>query len=239
MLSASVVVGGQPVMAESLAARLRFEPDLDVVAVVTSTAEALTVVAMREADVVLIDMEMGDDGIVLGRRLREVSPATRLIYIAPLSDGGRVGEAVRYGAQGWVAKDTSVSHLLEVLRGVLRNETWIPPLLLTQVLRQFEPLEPCEPDRLCDLTTREREVLECLVEGLPRTKIAERLFLSTNTVRTYIQNVLTKLDVHSTLEAVAIAHAARCNRRCRTRRQLRARCGSQLTAAGKQDQPAG
>jgi DNA-binding CsgD family transcriptional regulator len=94
---------------------------------------------------------------------------------------------------------------------VLRDETHLPPALLTGVLRELTAARKhrTESERLVEsLTPREREVLRCMVAGLGRKAVAERLFLSPHTVRTHMQNVLGKLGVHSTLAAVALARRA-------------------------------
>lgn len=98
-----------------------------------------------------------------------------------------------------------------MIRGVLRDETHLPPALLTAVLRELTAARKHRTDseRLVDsLTPRELEVLRCMVAGLGRKAVAERLFLSPHTVRTHMQNVLGKLGVHSTLAAVALARRA-------------------------------
>uniref|UniRef100_UPI0015F0DE0A response regulator transcription factor n=1 Tax=Streptomyces sp. WELS2 TaxID=2749435 RepID=UPI0015F0DE0A len=123
----------------------------------------------------------------------------------------RAALALQAGASGWVAKDSSLSRLLTVIRGVLRDETHLPPALLTGVLKELTAARRhrTESERLVEsLTPREREVLRCMVAGLGRKAVAERLFLSPHTVRTHMQNVLGKLGVHSTLAAVALARRA-------------------------------
>ncbi len=94
---------------------------------------------------------------------------------------------------------------------MLRDETHLPPALLTGVLRELTATRKhrTESQQLVEsLTPREREVLRCMVAGLGRKAVAERLFLSPHTVRTHMQNVLGKLGVHSTLAAVALARRA-------------------------------
>ncbi len=118
--------------------------------------------------------------------------------------------AIEAGARAWVRKDESVEHLLRVLRGVARGETWLPPAetgnVLSLLLNQRDRRK--EGDRmLALLTSRERQVLACLAEGANRNQIAVRLNLTANTVRTHLQNIMGKLGVHSTLEAVALARA--------------------------------
>ncbi|MEY9848137.1 DNA-binding response regulator [Streptacidiphilus sp. MAP5-3] len=135
------------------------------------------------------------------------------VPLVVLSDSTRTDDlacaAVRAGVRGWVPKDSSLQHLLAVIRGVRSGETWIPPRLLTQVLAELTTLHDGleqDAERLATLSAREREVLDGLAAGLSRAEIGQRLFLSTNTVRSHVQNLMAKLDVHSSVAAVALAH---------------------------------
>lgn len=151
------------------------------------------------------------DGISLVAGVRSGQPAVRTVVLAEKDDPRRAALALQAGASGWVAKDCSLQRLLAVIRGVLRDETHLPPALLTGVLRELTAARKhrTESERLVEsLTPREREVLRCMVAGLGRKAVAERLFLSPHTVRTHMQNVLGKLGVHSTLAAVALARRA-------------------------------
>ncbi|KAK1181671.1 response regulator transcription factor [Streptomyces sp. NBS 14/10] len=151
------------------------------------------------------------DGISLVGGVRSAQPGVRTVVLAERDDPRRAAAALQAGACGWVAKDCSLSRLLAVIRGVLRDETHLPPALLTGVLREMTAARKhrTESERLVEsLTPREREVLRCMVAGLGRKAVAERLYLSPHTVRTHMQNVLGKLGVHSTLAAVALARRA-------------------------------
>ncbi|MFE7336588.1 LuxR C-terminal-related transcriptional regulator, partial [Streptomyces fimicarius] len=151
------------------------------------------------------------DGIALVAGVRSNRPAVRSVVLAEKDDPRAAARALQAGASGWVAKDCSLQRLLSVIRGVLRDETHLPPALLTGVLRELTTARKHRTDseRLVEsLTPREREVLRCMVAGLGRKAVAERLFLSPHTVRTHMQNVLGKLGVHSTLAAVALARRA-------------------------------
>ncbi|WP_326611907.1 response regulator transcription factor [Streptomyces scopuliridis] len=151
------------------------------------------------------------DGISLVAGVRSSQPSVRTVVLAEKDDPHRAAQALQAGASGWVAKDCSLQRLLAVMRGVLRDETHLPPALLTGVLRELTAARKhrTESERLVEsLTPREREVLRCMVAGLGRKAVAERLFLSPHTVRTHMQNVLGKLGVHSTLAAVALARRA-------------------------------
>ncbi len=237
-----LVVDDHRIFAESLAAALAAEPDVDVSAAGSGAAaqRCLERAASdgRRYDVLLVDADLGTtsamgvrmmgtpkaaplgaadggaaglDGIALVERVRSEHPATRTVVLAERDDARRAARALQAGASGWVAKDCSLSRLLAVMRGVLRDETHLPPALLTGVLRELTAARRhrTESERLVEsLTPREQEVLRCMVAGLGRKAVAERLYLSPHTVRTHMQNVLGKLGVHSTLAAVALARRA-------------------------------
>ncbi|PBC78124.1 LuxR family two component transcriptional regulator [Streptomyces sp. TLI_235] len=151
------------------------------------------------------------DGIALVGRICRAHPALRAVVLATGDDPRRAVRALQAGASGWVAKESSLGRLLAVVRGVLRDETHLPPALLTGVVRELTSArrDRTESERLVGtLTPREEEVLRCMVAGLGRQAVAERLYLSPHTVRTHMQNVLGKLGVHSTLAAVAVARRA-------------------------------
>ncbi|MFF0484143.1 LuxR C-terminal-related transcriptional regulator [Streptomyces sp. NPDC004435] len=228
-----LVVDDHRVFAESLAAALAAEPDVDVAAAGSGPAALRCldrgVAEGRRFDVLLVDADLGVapaapvsastgpedepvvDGISLVAGVRKAQPAVRAVVLAERDDARRAALALQAGASGWVAKDCSLQRLLAVVRGVLRDETHLPPALLTGVLRELTAARKhrTESERLVEsLTPREREVLRCMVAGLGRKAVAERLFLSPHTVRTHMQNVLGKLGVHSTLAAVALARRA-------------------------------
>lgn len=204
-----VIVDGHLAFGEALATRLRFEEDLDVIAAVPSAAQATRTLAGREVDIVLIDEALPDEeGITLAADLRAEHPGLRVVILGEHEDETRIAAAVRAGASGWVTKDSSLEHLLALLRGVMRGETWISPRLLTGVLAalvQDREVSQEGEEVLSRLTQREREVLVCMAEGLDRSQIAARLHLSPNTVRTHTQKVLGKLGVHTSLAAAAVA----------------------------------
>ncbi|WP_371498768.1 LuxR C-terminal-related transcriptional regulator [Kitasatospora sp. NBC_00374] len=151
------------------------------------------------------------DGIALLARVCRSHPELRAVVLAAQDDPRRAVRALHAGASGWVAKESSLGTLMTVVRGVLRDETFLPPALLTGVVRELTSArrDRSESERLvAALTPREEEVLRCMVAGLGRQAVAERLYLSPHTVRTHMQNVLGKLGVHSTLAAVAVARRA-------------------------------
>jgi DNA-binding NarL/FixJ family response regulator len=194
--------------ADALAIRLEREPDMDVVAALDSSALPSRMLVSSQVDAVLLDADLADNAAFrLCQELRQAPDAPYVIFLGQSSDAECIVRAIRAGAVGWVGKDESLARLIYVIRGVARGETWLPPDQTGEVLR----LLMSRPDRdedgnlpLAALTGREREVLLCLAEGNRRRDVAEHLHMSPNTVRTHLQNLMAKLGVHSTLEAVAL-----------------------------------
>ncbi|MDT0441738.1 MULTISPECIES: response regulator transcription factor [unclassified Streptomyces] len=214
-----LVVDGHRIFAESLATALTAEQDVEATAV-GSVPAALHLLGRGRPngepafDVLLLDVDL--DGAAPGEEslltaARERFPGLHPVMLAADDDARQAARTLTAGACGWVAKDSSLARLLQVVRGVLREETHVPPALLTGVLRELhrDRHHRTEHQRLVEsLTPRELEVLRCMLAGLGRKAVAERLFLSPHTVRTHMQNVLGKLGVHSTLAAVALARRA-------------------------------
>ena len=195
--------------ADALAARLEAEPDMEVVAALYLRDPSPHLFAGRHADVVLLDGDLpGDAAFLLVEELRQHGETPKIVFLSHASDPQRIARAIIAGIVGWVAKDDSIEHLIDVIRGVARGETWLPPALTGRVLLLLmggPSPEEDNPGRLiAALTPREREVLACLAEGVSRRNLAERLHMSPNTVRTHLQNLMGKLGVHSALEAVTL-----------------------------------
>jgi DNA-binding NarL/FixJ family response regulator len=202
------VIDQERTFADALAASLEAEEDVEVVAAVHRQAPAPSLIVGRHADVVLLDVDLpGSAAIRLCEELSEREDAPRVIMLSRGSQAERMADSIRAGAAAWVRKSESLTHLLRVIRGVTAGETWLPPAELGAVLQLLLAghEQQRESDRLlASLTPREREVLACLADGAGRRDVAERLHLSANTVRTHLQNLMAKLGVHSTLEAVAL-----------------------------------
>lgn len=204
-----VVVDDHRAFADALSVRLDAEPDLAVVGRAVSASDADSAVQALDPDVVILDVDLGeDDGIELATRLIAAYPSLRVVIATCHDDAQTAARALRAWVAAFLPKECSIPELLRAIRGAVHDETHVPPHVLTGALRELSvPAEGVswEAEIVGRLTKREREVLGCMVEGLDRAGIGERLFLSTNTVRTHARNILAKLQVHSTLEAVALA----------------------------------
>ena len=157
-------------------------------------------------DVALVDIRVPDSGgIEAGRRIIRDHPMAKVLALTAHEDAGVLTAASQAGFHGWVLKDASVSQLVGSIRGALEGRL-ARPVRGTQ--RPGKLQSPAERDAALlaqHLTRREREVLGLLVEGKSSQSISYSLSLSPHTVRTHIQNILTKLQVHSRFEAVSFA----------------------------------
>lgn len=203
-----LVVDDYVPFAEALACRLDIEPGLAASAA-TSIEQTRLALSERHFDIVLLDVDLdGIDGIELASDTLSDYPGVRIVVVTAGRDESRVIDAVRIGVSGWVLKNEPIEHLLSVVWGSLRGETWIPPRLLTYVLAELKSAQSQRTERetlLATLSPRERQILSCLAAGMSADAIAVRLFLSRNTIRTHIYNMMRKLNVHSALAAVALA----------------------------------
>jgi RNA polymerase sigma factor (sigma-70 family) len=187
------------------------DPELRLVAPPVHTAEEAVEICRRECpDVVLMDIVFkgGMNGIEATRRIKEASPATKVVVMTAHDDERLLVEAVEAGASGFLGKDEAADEVLSAAKAAAEGEVLIDPGTLTRLLHQVAREREARRDALAlieSLTEREREILQLLAEGTRNDDIAQRLFISPQTVQTHVRNLLAKLQVHSKLEAVAFA----------------------------------
>jgi DNA-binding NarL/FixJ family response regulator len=210
-----IVVDGQRTFADALASRLAAEPGLLLVAAAESGAAVRRLLVGRHVDVMLLDSEL-PGGLDLAAELTcpraGIRQPVRVIMLGPVPEAARIVAALRTGIAGWVPKQESIDQLLEVIRAVMHDQTWFPATMVGPVLRllldERDERQASARYPLASLTPREREVLSYLAAGIGRHDVAERMHVSANTVRSHLQNLMAKLGVHTTLEAVALARQA-------------------------------
>jgi DNA-binding NarL/FixJ family response regulator len=194
--------------ADALAARLSAEPGMRALAA-TTIEQARRALLKHHFDTLLLDVDLdGHARLRFAAEALAAQPGLRIVVMAGATDARQVIDAVQIGVSGWVPKEEPIEHLLKVIRGILRDETWIPPQLLTGVIAALKTArrDLTEHDMLlAKLTRREREILGMLGMGMRPEAIASQLYLSRNTVRTHIQRVMVKLNVHSAVQAAAVA----------------------------------
>jgi DNA-binding NarL/FixJ family response regulator len=202
-----LVVDDHALFADALQARLSREPDLAPVSVAYDAEQLRARLAESQPAVVVLDLMLGEaSGLDLAQYIRDTSPDTRVVMLTGVESAESVMTALTRGARAWLPKTIDTDHLVRVIRGVRAGEVWVAPDLLGQVMTDLvQRTGTQQPDPLEELTVREREVLQCLVDGMSRAEIASHLAVSVNTVRTHTQNLMGKLGAHSTLESVSLA----------------------------------
>ncbi|GIU97490.1 MAG: DNA-binding response regulator [Actinomycetota bacterium] len=200
------------VLTDALATVVGLDDELSLVAPPVHTPEeAIALVEEHLPDVVLMDIVFkggGMTGIEATRRIKEASPSTKVVIITAHDEDRLLVEAVEAGASGFLSKDEAAEEVLAAAKAAADGEVLIDPATLTRLLAQVAREREARRDALAllgDLTDREREILGLLAEGMRNDEIAQKLFISPQTVQTHIRNILGKLRVHSKLEAVAFA----------------------------------
>jgi DNA-binding NarL/FixJ family response regulator len=209
--STLVICDDHKILTDALAMVVERDPELRLVAPPVHTAEqAVEICREHHPDVVLMDIVFkgGIDGIEATRRIKEISPATKVVIMTAHDDERLLVDAVEAGASGFLGKDEAADQVLAAAKAAAEGEVLIDPAALTRLLHQVAREREARRDALTlleSLTEREREILELLSQGMRNDGIAQKLYISPQTVQTHVRNVLAKLGVHSKLEAVAFA----------------------------------
>lgn len=197
-----LVVDDHSTFAELLALALDSEPDLHCVAVAADRETAIEAAREHAPDIAVVDLLLGrEDGISLAADLASLRPGIRVVILTAHADQVVMRRASAAGVCGLLAKNGSLNDLLNTLRSARPGGFIVDPQLLQRLVstRDHTPVD------LPSLTPREQEVLELLADGQDARTAARSMGISLHTCRSYIKNVLAKLDAHSQLEAVATA----------------------------------
>ncbi len=197
-----IVVDDHAVFAQALAEALNSAPGLASAGATFSIASGIALAESVRPDVVVVDYRLPDGlGSDLIRTLRERLEGVRVVVLTAAADEAAFLDALEAGCAGYVTKDRPLEDVVAAVEAAAAVELAVSPALLGRVLPRLRGDAP----RGSQLTAREREILELVAEGHANKTIATKLGLRLNTVRNHVQNILTKLDAHSKLEAVAIA----------------------------------
>ena len=164
--------------------------------------------ANKRTDLILMDIEMPrQNGIVTIAQVKRTYPQIKIIVWTVFDDDESIFQAIQAGADGYLLKETTARELHEAMLQTLEGGAVMTPSIAMKTLRFLRNPDaiPQDQEEIVTLTPREIDVLEQLSSGLPYTAIAENLHISPSTVRRHIENIYSKLQVHSKLEAVALA----------------------------------
>jgi two-component system, NarL family, nitrate/nitrite response regulator NarL len=201
----ALIVDDHTLFAEAVRATLEAR-GIEVVAVVADGAGALDRVAVDRPDVVLLDLGLPDrSGLAVGADILDEAPETKVLALTALDDPRAVKEAMRTGFHGYLTKDTPVAKFVEAVLATIGGQVVMPHRLAAHAAGVRSSHEREVALMAEQLTYRELDVLRLLAEGMRGEAIARKLGISRNTVRTHVQSILTKLQVHSRLEAATFA----------------------------------
>jgi DNA-binding NarL/FixJ family response regulator len=204
-----LIVDDHRTFAEALKTVIDLERGLVVTEVVTDGRSAIERVAVERPDVVVLDLEMSEvDGITATRRIKEADPDARVVVLSAREDEMLVAQAVEAGATGFVSKLRPVKDVTAAVRAAYRGESLLDAQEVDRALadlRDRREKDAVARMRINRLTPRQIEILQLMADGLAPDQIADRLEISRHTLRTHVQNILTKLGVHSKLQALAEA----------------------------------
>ncbi len=203
------IVDDHVLFREGLASILGHETDIEIVGLAGSVAEAIDQVGKLKPDVVLMDFGLGDGtGPDATRQILRQLPNTKIIFLTMSEDDESLFDAVRSGAKGYLLKDMRPAKLLSAIRAVYQGESAISramTLRLMEELGRTRAIESPSIAPVANLTPRETDVLRELATGDSNQEIADRLFLSENTVKYHVHAILKKLGLKDRIEAAKFA----------------------------------
>ena len=183
--------------------------DLTVVGEAASVGQALAEADRLRPAVAIIDADLPPDGGVrVCTALNDFDTSTRVLIMCSGDDQRLLLHALESGADGYVRHEGGLNEIVAGCRALLRGEAFVPPRLLAPLLKALivrRRQDDAVAERVARLSRREKEVFELLISGHDQGSIAKQLVISPATARTHLQNVLRKLEVHSRLEATALA----------------------------------
>ncbi|MBN6056513.1 response regulator transcription factor [Nonomuraea sp. RK-328] len=194
------LVDDHPVVRAGLVALLGAEEDMEIVGEAADGVGALTGIAAREPDVVLMDLQLGDgiDGVEAIRRIRELPSPPQVLVLTTYETDADVMRAVDAGATGYLLKVCPPEELFQGIRAAARGKTVLSAEVATRMMRRLRAPEP-------ELSVREVELLELLASGAGNREIARRLFITEATVKTHLVHIYGKLGVDTRTAAVSAA----------------------------------
>src|SRR5689334_532469 len=192
-----LIADDHPLFRDGLRTLLSAMPETEVVGEVATGEEAITQAATLQPDVILMDLHMpGLNGIEATRQILATSPHIRILVLTMFEDDDSVFAALRVGARGYLLKGADKAEIVRAIRAVERGEAIFGPAIAQRLMHYFATPRPSPAvTAFPDLTDREREILTLIAQGWGNSEIAARLVVSLKTVRNYVSNIFSKLEV--------------------------------------------
>lgn len=203
-----LVVDDQELFRRGITMLLAAEDGIEVVGEAGDGVEGTQLAVSTMPDVVLLDVRMPKrTGIEACTQIKEAVPSAKIIMLTVSDEEADLYEAVKGGASGYLLKDSSIEEVAQAVRVVADGQSLISPSMAVKLIDEFKQMS--KPDREnvpgLRLTDRELEVLRLVAKGMNNREISKELFISENTVKNHVRNILEKLQLHSRMEAVMYA----------------------------------
>jgi two-component system, NarL family, nitrate/nitrite response regulator NarL len=214
-----VIADDHPIFRDGLCKLLALEEDFEVVAQASDGRQVLDVIQQTEPDILLLDLKMpGLDGLATLQRLQSSKSKTRVIVLTASDDKNEFVQAMKLGTSGIVLKQTATELLIKSIRKVHAGEIWLDSHTTAEVIRRFVSADdmpatsasspssasPRERER-SPLSQREREIVALVAQGFKNKEMAEKMFISEQTVKNHLHNIFDKLGVSDRLELALYA----------------------------------
>ncbi len=208
-----LIADDHPIVRDGLRKLLNLEEDFDIVGEASDGREVLDLVREHEPDIVLLDLRMPNmDGLTALQNLQQVSKKTRVIILTASEDKNEFIQAMKLGCSGIVLKQTAPELIIKSIRKVNAGEIWLDSHTTAAVMRQFAApngdfsgLPISKPRERSPLSTREREIVALVAQGYKNKEMAEKMFISEQTVKNHLHNIFDKLGVSDRLELALFA----------------------------------
>ncbi len=208
----TMIVDDHALFRRGLEMVLEEEADIELVGQASDGSEAVEKAGESLPDIVLMDIRMPrSSGIEACRAMKEVAPSAKIVMLTISDEEEDLFEAIRAGASGYLLKDLPLDEVAETVRAVHGGQSLINPSMAGKLLTEFATLAKRDDEERAQqvpaprLTEREMQVLKLVARGMNNRDIAKELFISENTVKNHVRNILEKLQIHSRMEAVMVA----------------------------------
>jgi len=201
-----VLIDDHGIVRAGLRMLIESQAGMTVVGEAATRADALAVAAREQPDIILLDLDLeGESGLDFLQELLDIPPRARVIILTGVRDPEAHRRAVRLGAMGLVIKDKAAEVLIKAIEKVHAGEVWLDRALTASVLSEMAQADQTkkadpEAEKIGSLTSREREIVGLVCEGLKNKQISERLFISEATVRNHLTSILSKLELSDRFE---------------------------------------
>ncbi len=189
---------------------LKSEPDIEVIGEAADGQDAVVKTQELDPDVVLMDIRMPKrSGIEATREIRALNPRVKVLMLTISDDEQDLYDSIKAGAAGYLLKEISIDEVADAIRSVWSGNSRISPSMAAKLIAEFAAMSKRAEERqqfpAPRVTEREMDVLKLVAQGMSNRDIAATLFISENTVKNHIRNILEKLHLHSRMEAVVYA----------------------------------